>query len=102
MASNKQEKLKIPLKQSMMMLLGFCKDKLKEQLVSVLPVVIYLILFQSMILGMPIYEAGVISVGTFLFDKLGAGLASALADSLAGRQCDTTPRGIDDRMAHAA
>ena len=63
MSSNKQEKLKIPLKQSMMMLLGFCKDKLKEQLVSVLPVVIYLILFQSMILGMPIYEAGVISVG---------------------------------------
>ena len=63
MSSKKQEKLKIPLKQSMMMLLGFCKDKLKEQLVSVLPVVIYLILFQSMILGMPIYEAGVISVG---------------------------------------
>ena len=63
MSSNKQEKLKIPLKQSMMMLLGFCRDKLKEQLVSVLPVVIYLILFQSMILGMPIYEAGVISVG---------------------------------------
>lgn len=47
----------------MMMLLGFCKDKLKEQLVSVLPVVIYLIFFQSTILGMPIYEAGVISVG---------------------------------------
>ena len=63
MSSNKQEKLKIPLKQSMMMLLGFCKDKLKEQLVSVLPVVIYLIFFQSSILGMPIYEAGVISVG---------------------------------------
>lgn len=63
MSSNKQEKLKIPLKQSMMMLLGFCKDKLKEQLVSVLPVVIYLIFFQSTILGMPIYEAGVISVG---------------------------------------
>ena len=63
MASNKQEKLKIPLKQSMMMLLGFCRDKLKEQLVSVLPVVIYLIFFQSTILGMPIYEAGVISVG---------------------------------------
>ncbi len=63
MENTKQGKLKIPLKQSLMMLVPFCKDKLKEQLSAVLPVVVYLIIFQSIILGMPVDEAGLISIG---------------------------------------
>ena len=60
---SRNQKLKIPLKQSVMMLQRFCKDKIKEQLASVLPIVIYLILFQSVILGMPLHESGTIAAG---------------------------------------
>ena len=60
---SRNQKLKIPLKQSIMMLQRFCKDKIKEQLASVLPIVIYLILFQSVILGMPLHESGTIAAG---------------------------------------
>ena len=61
--TSRNQKLKIPLKQALMMLLPFCKDKLKEQLTSVLPVVVYLVLFQSVVLGMPLDEAGTIAAG---------------------------------------
>ena len=61
--TSSNQKLRVPLKQSIMMLHRFCKDKIKEQLASVLPIVIYLILFQSVILGMPLHESGTIAAG---------------------------------------
>lgn len=63
MSAGKQEKLKIPFKQKIQMLLPYCKAKLLEQIVAVLPIVLYLIFFQSVVLGLSIADSSVIALG---------------------------------------
>jgi hypothetical protein len=66
MSSKHGEKLKIPFHQAMQLLLPYCKKKIGEQLRSVLPVVIYLVFFQTVILGLPIADASIITLGMVL------------------------------------
>jgi len=60
------EKLRISFKQAFLLLMPYCKKKITEQIQSVLPVVIYLILFQTVILGLPVADASIITFGMVL------------------------------------
>ncbi|MFH1539608.1 MAG: DUF1538 domain-containing protein [bacterium] len=59
-------KVKVSFGQSMGMLLPYVKGKVKEQIVSVWLIILYLILFQVLVLRMSIAEASVIAVGLAL------------------------------------
>ncbi len=59
-------RIKIGFKQAMTMLLPYAKEKLLEQIKSVALIIIYLVLFQTLILGIPIAESALIAVGLSL------------------------------------
>lgn len=59
-------KIKVSFKQAMSMLLPYVKSKVMEQIKSVAIIIIYLILFQTLILGIPIAQATIIAVGLSL------------------------------------
>lgn len=56
-------KVKLGFKQSMHMLLPYIKKRIFEQVSSVALIVVYLILFQMLILGLSLANAGVIALG---------------------------------------
>lgn len=59
----KQENLKITLSQRLEILGNYAKIKVAEQLKSVALIISYLVLFQSLVLGMEILDAGSIALG---------------------------------------
>ncbi|MBP5435670.1 DUF1538 family protein [bacterium] len=58
-----RERISVPFKQAVQMLVPYCKSKIWEQITAVLPIVLYLIFFQSVVLGLSIAESGTIAVG---------------------------------------
>lgn len=66
MDSNIKKKIQISFKQSLLLLVPYCKSRLFEQIRSVLPVIVYLVIFQKFILGMPISDSSIIAGGMFL------------------------------------
>lgn len=59
-------KIKISFKQALSMLLPYMKKKVMEQIKAVALIITYLILFQTLILGIPIAQSVVIAVGLAL------------------------------------
>ncbi|MBP7433219.1 DUF1538 domain-containing protein, partial [bacterium] len=66
MASVCKKKIKISFDQSVLLLVPYCKTRLLEQIRSVLPVIIYLIFFQTVILDLPLADSSIISLGMAL------------------------------------
>ncbi|HPY15829.1 MAG TPA: DUF1538 domain-containing protein [bacterium] len=61
-----KKKIKISFDQSVLLLVPYCKTRLLEQIRSVLPVIIYLIFFQTVILDLPLADSSIISLGMAL------------------------------------
>ena len=62
-SGSKSNKIKIGFKQSMGLLLPYMKNKILEQIKSVFFIVFYLIVFQTLVLRIPIADAAIISAG---------------------------------------
>ncbi|MGI6394255.1 MAG: DUF1538 domain-containing protein [bacterium] len=61
-----KKKIKISFDQAMLLLIPYCKTRLIEQLRSTLPIILYLIFFQTVILDLPIADASIIAFGMVL------------------------------------
>jgi hypothetical protein len=66
MSSKCRRKIKVPLNQAVLLLVPYCKTRIVEQLRAVLPVIIYLMLFQTLVLGLPVADSSVITLGMAL------------------------------------
>lgn len=60
------DKLSIPFSQAVQLVASYCRTRFFDQIKAVLPVVLYLVFFQTMILGLPISESLLISSGIML------------------------------------
>lgn len=66
MVGDCNKKIKKSFKQTLLLLIPYCKSRFMEQIRSVMPVVIYLILFQTVILDLPLVDSSIISLGMAL------------------------------------
>ena len=64
--SSDQKKLQLSLKQKISILLSFSKDKVVEQIQCVWFIILYLIVFQVLVLGLPIVYSLMIAVGIMI------------------------------------
>ena len=64
--SSDQSKLKLSLKQKLSILLSFAKDKVIEQIQCVWFIIMYLVVFQILVLGLPIVYSLMIAVGILI------------------------------------
>ena len=64
--SSDQKKLQLTLKQKISILLSFSKDKVVEQIQCVWFIILYLIVFQVLVLGLPIVYSLMIAVGIMI------------------------------------
>ena len=64
--SSDQKKLQLSLKQKISILLSFSKDKIIEQIQCVWFIILYLIIFQVLVLGLPIVYSLMIAVGILI------------------------------------
>ncbi|MCR5699247.1 MAG: DUF1538 domain-containing protein [Treponemataceae bacterium] len=79
---NTKRKTKLNAGQALQLIVPYAKDKLVEQIKAVSVIVIYLVLFQLIVLRLPIQQAGVITLGivlvviglAFFIDGLNLGL----------------------------
>lgn len=60
------KKYKVSGKEALNMVLRYIRQKLSEQIVAVASIIIYLLLFQTIILGIPILDAAIIALGMAL------------------------------------
>lgn len=61
-----KKKIRISFDQAVLLLVPYCKTRLMEQIRSVLPVILYLIFFQTVILDLPLADSSIISFGMAL------------------------------------
>jgi len=66
MSDKCRRKIKVPFNQAVLLLVPYCKTRIVEQLRAVLPVIIYLMLFQTLVLGLPVADSSVITLGMAL------------------------------------
>jgi hypothetical protein len=66
MAQQNTGKIHVTFSQAMKMLLPWMKERVLEQVKAVWLIVVYLVLFQTVILGMPIIDASIITLGMAL------------------------------------
>ena len=64
--SSDQKKLQLTLNQKVSILLSFAKDKIVEQIQCVWFIILYPIVFQVLILGLPIVYSLMIAVGIII------------------------------------
>ena len=64
--SNSNNKVKISFKQSLGLIYPYIKNRIVEQLKAVWIIILYLVLFQVFVLGIPIANASIISIGVVL------------------------------------
>jgi hypothetical protein len=64
--SSDQSKLQLSLQQKVSILLSFAKDKVVEQIQCVWFIIMYLVVFQILVLGLPIVYSLMIAVGILI------------------------------------
>ena len=64
--SSDQSKLQLSLQQKISILLSFAKDKVIEQIQCVWFIIMYLVVFQILVLGLPIVYSLIIAVGILI------------------------------------
>jgi hypothetical protein len=64
--SSDQSKLQLSLQQKLSILLSFAKDKIVEQIQCVWFIIMYLVVFQILVLGLPIVYSLMIAVGILI------------------------------------
>ena len=64
--SSDQSKLQLSFKQKISILLSFAKDKIMEQIQCVWFIIMYLVVFQILVLGLPIVYSLMIAVGILI------------------------------------
>lgn len=63
---NAPKKVKLPIKQAIGMIFPYLQKRILEQIKSVWLIVLYLVFFQTLILGIPIIDSAMISGGVLL------------------------------------
>lgn len=66
MSGGRNKKIKMSFKQMFLLLIPYCRIRFVEQIQSVMPVIVYLIFFQTVILDLPLVDSSVISLGMAL------------------------------------
>lgn len=60
---NKENKIRLPLKQSVKLIVSYISNRVLEQFKKISIIILYLVFFQTIILKMPLYESGMIALG---------------------------------------
>ena len=66
MAGKNSKKIKVDFKQAMGLIFPYVRERIMEQIKSVALIILYLIFFQTMVLGIPVAQASTIAVGLSL------------------------------------
>lgn len=65
-SKKKKDRLEMSFTQSIQLILPYCRSKISEQVRSVAPIIVYLVLFQILILRLPLKDSAVITGGIVL------------------------------------
>lgn len=63
---NKENKIRLPLKQSVKLIVSYISNRVLEQFKKISIIILYLVFFQTIILKMPLYESGMIAIGLII------------------------------------
>ena len=57
------KKFKVKGTEALNMVLRYIRQKISEQIMAVATIIIYLLLFQTIILGIPVFDAAILALG---------------------------------------